>query len=444
MNLKAKKCPSCASPLPEAVAKNIQCAYCGSSFGVDYFTGTQTPFEQKSQPDYGKTVARRKPMSRRKLILIAGIVIVCVLGLVIGLRIYKGERFYRVINSAQISPDGRRIATVHGQGWSLGGGTLRIWDAADGKPLQVIQNKGKVMWQVVWSPDGRYLATGEQDGMAELWDAATLQPIHKLQGSGGFIDTLIWSPDGRRIAAGDDKGMLRAWDALSGSLLYAQPVHTNNLKATAWSPDGRLIATGGWDNKIRVVDAVTGLIRSEFKDSSYLDSVAWSADSRLLASGGLSNRVKIFDVNLGKELFDLGGHKNSVRGVAFSPDGRQLASVAADDSLRIWDVGSGKLLQALDNAGYEQNLLWSPDGRQLASGGRGVVRVWETGGWTLRQLNGFSAENGIRVVGWSADGQQLLTIGTYDEALKMWNVAGEKELYSMRVGLWEAARRSIF
>jgi WD40 repeat protein len=444
VNLKAKKCPSCASPLPEAVAGNIVCAYCGSSFSVDYFTGKRTPFEQESQADYGNTLVRRKPLSRRKLIVIACILILGVMGLVIGLRIFNGERFYRVINSAEISPDGRRIATVHGQGWSLGGGTLRIWDAENGKPLQVIQNKGRVMWQVSWSPDGKYLATGEQDGMAELWDAASLQPIHKLQGSGGFIANLIWSPDGKRIAAGDDKGMLRAWDVLSGNLLYAQPVHTNNLKATAWSPDGRLIATGGWDNKIRVVDAATGLIRSEFSDTSYLDSVAWSADSRLLASGGLSNRVKIFDVSLGKELFDLGGHKNSVRGVAFSPDGRLLASVAADDSLRVWDVSSGKLLQALDNLGYEQNLSWSPDGRQLASGGRGIVRVWETGTWTLRQLNGFSADNGIKVVGWTGDSKQLLTIGTYDEALKMWNVAGEKELYSMQVGLWEAARRSIF
>jgi WD40 repeat protein len=444
VNLKAKKCPSCASPLPEAIAGNIECAYCGSSFSVDFFTGKRTSFEHKSQADHGSTVVRRKPISKRKLLLIASVVLLCAAGLVIGLRIYNGERLYRVINSAQISPDGKRIATVHGQGWSLGGGTLRIWDAANGKPMQVIRNKGRVMWQVLWSPDGKYLATGEQDGVTEIWDARSLQPIHKLQGSGGFVDNLIWSPDGRRLAAGDDKGMLRAWDAESGNLLYAQPTHTNNLKATAWSPDGRLIATGGWDNKIRVVDASTGLIRSEFTDTSYLDSVAWSADSRLLASGGLSNRVKIFDVTIGKELFELTGHKNSVRGVAFSPDGRLLASVAADDSLRIWDVASGKLLQALDNIGYEQNLLWSPDGRLLASGGRGIVRVWDTGNWTLRQLQGFSADNGVKMVGWTADSKQLLTIGTYDEALKMWSVTDEKELYSMQVSLWEAARRAIF
>ena len=105
---------------------------------------------------------------------------------------------------------------------------------------------------------------------------------------------------------------------------------------------------------------------------------------------------------------------------------------------------TGKLLQALDNPGYNQNLMWSPDGRQLASGGGGIVRVWETGGWTLRQLKGFSSENDIRIAGWSADGKQLLTHGAYDNALKMWDVTGEKESYRLQVSFWEAARGVFF
>jgi WD40 repeat protein len=444
VNLKARKCPSCASPLPDAIGGNIECAYCGSKYSVDYFTGKQTAFQQKSQVNYGNTVVQRKPVSKLKLLIIAGVIGVCVIAMVVGLRIYNNERLYRVINSAQFSPDGKVIATVHGQGWALGGGTLRIWDAATGKSLQIAQNKGMVMWQVSWSPNGKYLATGEQDGIIELWNAETLQPVRKLSGSSGFIDNLIWSPDSKRLAAGDDKGTLRAWEAESGNLLYSQPIHKDNIETAAWSPDGKLIATGSWDKKIRIIDASTGLIRSEFNDTNYLDSVAWSADSRLLASGGLSNRVKIFDATIGKELFELNGHKNSVRGVAFSPDGRLLASVAADDTLRIWDVTNGKVLQTLENAGYNQNMMWSPDGKQIASGGRGTVRVWETGNWILHQLKGFSTDNDIKIVGWTADGKQLLTIGTYDEAMKMWNVTDEKEIYSNGVSIWEAARRTFF
>jgi WD40 repeat protein len=112
--------------------------------------------------------------------------------------------------------------------------------------------------------------------------------------------------------------------------------------------------------------------------------------------------------------------------------------------LRIWDALAGKMLQALDNDGFNQNLLWSPDGKQLASGGRGTLRVWDTATWTLNPIRGFLPDNDLRIVGWSGDGKRLLATGTYEEIMKMWEVSGGRELYSCQVGFWEAARQAIF
>jgi WD40 repeat protein len=172
--------------------------------------------------------------------------------------------------------------------------------------------------------------------------------------------------------------------------------------------------------------------------------VAWSPDSKFVAAGGLSKLVRIFDVAKGQERFALSGHNNSVSQVAWSPDGKLVASVAADSSLRIWDAVAGKMLQALDNYGYNQNLMWSPDGKQIASGGSGSIRVWDRATWTLNSIKGFSTDNDIKIVAWSADSKQLLTLGTYDEVLKMWEVSSGKARYSCQVGFWEAARHAIF
>jgi WD40 repeat protein len=430
--------------LPEAVAGNIECSYCGSKYRVDYFTNKQTGRLPNFQQNITKPAVQRQPMSKRKLWTIVATIVVCLFALVLGLRIYGRERYFRIINSAAISPDGKRLVSVHGQSYSSGGGTLRVWDSATGKPLNIIDNKGLLMWQVVWSPDGKYLATGEQDGLTEIWNAETMQSSHKLQSSTGFVDNIVWSPDSKQIAAGDDKGVLRVWDVASGKQVFSQPIHTNNIDATAWSPDGKMIATGGWDNKIRVVEAATGSVMMEFTDTSYVESVAWSADSKFLASGGLSNMVYIFDVTKGKELFKLAGHKNSVKQVGWSPDGKFVASVAADDTVRIWDAATGKMSQALENHGYNPNLMWSPDGKYLASGGSGSVRVWDASNWTVLQIRGFSSDNDIKIVGWSADSKQVLAIGTYDEVMKMWEATSGKEIYLARVSFWESARRALF
>jgi WD40 repeat protein/ribosomal protein L40E len=439
-------CPSCAAPLPVSATEFVRCEHCGSDLRVKRDTGQLTPIintsVQQSKSAEPKIV--RQPMSKTKKWTIIGTILFLLVGTILFAVIYNRYNLHRIINSVAWSPDGKRIASVHGQGWGIGGGTLRIWDAETGKSLSVIQNKNKLMWQVVWSPDGNFIATGAQDGLAEIWNAETLQKVHELQGAGSFVENIIWSPGSNQIAVGESNGTLRVWDVATGKQVYSQGLHTNRLDATAWSPDGKYIATGGWDNLVRIVDAATGRLLMEFKDSSYVDCLAWTADSKFLATGGLSHIVRIIDVTKGVELWALKAHTNTVRGVRWSPDGKLIASVGQDDTVRIWDAATGKLLQSLDNRGYNPNLLWSPDGKYLASGGEGMLRIWNTSDWTIQQFQAFDRNNDVVIAGWSADAKQVLTIGKYDEVIKLWEVASGKEIYAAQIGYGEAIRRSLF
>lgn len=428
-------CPSCGAPL--SVGSNIvNCEHCGSHIKISGHTG------ELKQIGQSKPVIRRAPMSKAKkrTIIISLILLIAVS--VVALKIYNGYNWIRTVNSVAWSPDGRRIVSVHGQGLAARG-SLRVWDAASGNELNASVNKD-TMWQAAWSPDGRYMAVGQHDGAVEVWNTESMQVIQKLKGSASYVDNLSWSPDSKRIAVGDDKGRLRVWNVESGDALYSELIHSNRIDDLAWSPDGRMIAAGGWDNMIRVVDAATAKQLFAIQDTSYVNAVSWSPDGKFLASGGLSNLVKIIDAAGGKELFTLSGHKNSVRQVAWSPDGKLVASVASDSTIRVWDAFGGKILQILDNPGYNQNLQWSPDGSHIASGGRGSVRIWENRNWAATTLSGYSSDNDVRIAGWSADGKQLLTIGTYDDEITLWDVAQEKKIHTMQVGYLEAFRRSLF
>jgi RNA polymerase sigma factor (sigma-70 family) len=65
---------------------------------------------------------------------------------------------------------------------------------------------------VTFSPDGKRLATGHGDGAVRVWDAATGKELQKLVGHQGPVTVLAFSPDGRTLATGSTDTTVLLWD----------------------------------------------------------------------------------------------------------------------------------------------------------------------------------------------------------------------------------------
>src|SRR5205085_5053813 len=71
----------------------------------------------------------------------------------------------------------------------------------------------------------------------------------------GPVRSLVYSPDGRLLASGHDDGTVALWELPKGELLLSRNLHTDWVRSLAFSPDGTMLLSGGWEGSIRLYSA---------------------------------------------------------------------------------------------------------------------------------------------------------------------------------------------
>ncbi len=148
----------------------------------------------------------------------------------------------------QVSPDGRYLLSRDVASFA------HVHDVATGRELPFL--KQPVAGPVVFSRDGRYLATGRQDHVARGWEltvreAGPWTAIATFTQEAG-IRSLAFSPDSRHVAAVvGDGARLQIWDVKTRSEVAGITIGEGGTDA-AFSPDGRHIVTAHGDRTARV------------------------------------------------------------------------------------------------------------------------------------------------------------------------------------------------
>jgi WD40 repeat protein/serine/threonine protein kinase len=290
------------------------------------------------------------------------------------------------------SPDGRTLASASRDG------TVRTWNALTGHELFTFREHAALVSALAFSPDGQRVASGSWDGKVLIWNASNGHVEYTLSGQAGFVHDVAFSPDGQRLASAHAKGYVILWDPLSGKELQRIDAHGYEAVGVAFSPDCLLLATaGGRDHTAKVWEVASGKeafpleMGASQRARGRIWSIAFSPDGKLLATVGHGNvtataGVLIWDAVTGKYLRALEGQARRNCSVAFSPDGKWIASGGWDETVRVWELTTGQELRHLrGHAGPALSVIFSPDGRRLAScggyRGRGEIKIWDVALW---------------------------------------------------------------
>jgi WD40 repeat protein len=90
---------------------------------------------------------------------------------------------------------------------------VAVWDLNTGRPVSRLRGDQGILGALTYSPDGRRLVTGGDDGAVRLWDPFTGEEVLTLRGHQGRVERLAFTHDGRRLVSLGHDGTGRVWDA---------------------------------------------------------------------------------------------------------------------------------------------------------------------------------------------------------------------------------------
>ena len=346
----------------------------------------------------------------------------------------------------------RRVALAAG----FPNGLAILWDVQTGKEYRRIRRRHNgSLDAIVFSPDGKYLATGGQDLAARTWDVATGLETHTFRGNNSNIWGLAFTPDNKRLITGSADRSIRVWELsetrhfasaitpeILSLMLPASSTHHTYYGAgmpyrLALTADGRTLAAiyNGGSLALWNLDSHTQPVKPSLPFAS-LAAAAFAPDGRRLAylfcgRGIFPHGLRVWDLSTGKRLLSRNFPRERsgvVPIVVYSPDGGKILGCFPNHTgsqIHIWDAVTGEeSVPALTVDGqYVVALAFGPQGRELMVGTTQQLRVYSWPGRTLLQTAEIPrtsavalSRTGIIAVGMSGQNQdagiRLLDLAT--------------------------------
>ncbi len=235
-------------------------------------------------------------------------------------------------------------------------GRVRIIDAAGKVPGPTLSGHVQPAYGVAWSPDGKYLLTGDEQARLIYWNAKTGEKIKEFSREKGHqrgIQSISFAKDGKSFVSVGKDDTLCVWAVNGANPIWKVTGEPTNFYGATFTPQGS-IATGTQAEGLRLYAPKTfGLAaKATLPGGQGASGFALNPAGTLGATCGRDSNVTLWDMKKRTRLVALKGHSDYVINAEFSPNGKVLATSGSDAKVIFWDVKSYKQIGWLEQMSY--------------------------------------------------------------------------------------------
>ena len=314
------------------------------------------------------------------------------------------------------SPDTRLIAFSCGSSETEDAESIIVWNVESSEQIACLSAHTNWVSTLCFSPCGKFLASGGEDGTVYVWDVDTWQHVQCYSDYGDVYRIVpSWTPDGKLravIANFDETGpsTISVHDLESGEELYNDQV---------WGNTVRFSSGGDWGNTVEFSNGsqLAYECRHEFIN-------LWTPEypyKRQFTHSPISfpayERTSI-----------------SFPTTMFSDDCKTLAVKYHHEGVVLWDIASrcSRPAVQVESAGKMQFVYKTIDGQlYVASIKNDSVTLWETDGNGIPLIEGTGREYWSPFPALSPTGK-LFAYVDKDGNMKVWDVHSGKQLYELK------------
>ena len=272
----------------------------------------------------------------------------------------------------------RRLLSARGEG-----GSVQLWDVSlrgDEDLLGLADPRA-----LAYGAGGLRLAVVDE-GTVRFLNAGTGRPEGQpfpSSAAGEEVGDIAFSGDGRYLATGGDDGTVRLWDPVTREQWELPEGHEYAVRALAFSADGELVAAGSEDMTVKVWSVAQRALLHTLEHDDWVNAVAFGVGDEL-ASAGDDGLLRLWSARTGEPLAEpLAAEEESpfpvgIAGLAYTPDGGRVAAAYGDGTVVVWGRDGRRLTdEPLVVDGPASAVAYSADGGVLAAAAAaGTLHLW--------------------------------------------------------------------